>query len=123
MNLVFAALIAAAPAYAQQAQPVAKTTEQQARSTIATAFITGAVPAVLSETVTVSPELRQRLGLAPDADSKARSRALAAMSGGKPVQVRRAEPDEMDKGQTPAAPERPVFTVETGDTTLIVQYD
>jgi hypothetical protein len=123
MNLLFAALIAAAPAFAQQAQPPAKTTEQQARSSIATALITGAAPTVLSETVTVSPELRQRLGVAPEADSKAVYQALAAMTSGKPVQVRRAEPDEIDKAQTPAAPEKALFTVEAGDTTLVVQYD
>jgi hypothetical protein len=123
MNLLFAALIAAAPAFAQQAQPAAKTTEQQARSSIATALITGASPTVLSETVTVSPELRQRLGVAPEADSKAVYQALAAMTSGKPVQVRRAEADEVDKAQTPAAPEKALFTVEAGDTTLVVQYD
>ncbi|HYR34024.1 MAG TPA: hypothetical protein VEQ87_07020 [Burkholderiales bacterium] len=121
MRLLFAALLTAGQAFAQQAP--AKSTEQQARSTIATAFITGAAPAVLSETVTVSPELRQRLGLAPEADSKAAYKALAAMTSGKPVQVRRAEPDEIDKGQTPAAPDRPIFVLESGDATLIVQYD
>jgi hypothetical protein len=116
-------LLAGGQAFAQQAPAPAKTTEQQARSYIASAFITGAAPAVISEKVTVSPELRQRLGLTPDADSKAVYQALAALTSGKSVLVRRAGADETDKAQAPAAPEKPLFAVESGDTTLIVQYD
>jgi hypothetical protein len=78
---------------------------------------------VLSESVIVSPELRQRLGLAPEADSRAVYQALAALTAGKPVQVRRAEPDEIAKAQAPAAPDKPLFALESGDMTLILQYD
>src|SRR5882672_11468107 len=123
MRILFAMLLAGGQAFAQQAPAPAKTTEQQARSYIASAFITGAAPAVISEKVTVSPELRQRLGLTPDADSKAVYQALAALTSGKSVLVRRAGADETDKAQAPAAPEKPLFAVESGDTTLIVQYD
>ena len=122
MKFLFAALFATSQAFAQQAAP-AKSTEQQARSYVASAFVTGAAPMVLSESVTVSPELRQRLGLAPEADSRAVYRALAALTAGKPVQVRRAEPDEIAKAQAPAAPDKPLFALESGDTTLILQYD
>ena len=122
MKFLFAALFAISQAFAQQAAP-AKTTEQQARSYVASAFVTGAAPMVLSESVTVSPELRQRLGLAPEADSRAVYRALAALTAGKPVQVRPAEPDEVAKAQAPAAPDKPLFALESGDTTLILQYD
>src|SRR5438105_10539881 len=122
MKFLFAALFATSQAFAQQAAP-AKSTEQQARSYVASAFVTGAAPMVLSESVTVSPELRQRLGLAPEADSRAVYRALAALTAGKPVQVRRAEPDEIAKAQASAAPDKPLFALESGDTTLILQYD
>src|SRR2546430_440391 len=122
MKFLFAALFATSQAFAQQAAP-AKTTEQQARSYVASAFVTGAAPMVLSESVTVTPELRQRLGLAPEADSRAVYRALAALTAGKPVQVRPAEPDEVAKAQAPAAPDKPLFALESGDTTLILQYD
>ena len=122
MKFLFAALFATSQAFGQQAAP-AKTTEQQARSYVASAFVTGAAPMVLSESVTVTPELRQRLGLAPEADSRAVYRALAALTAGKPVQVRPAEPDEVAKAQAPAAPDKPLFALESGDTTLILQYD
>src|SRR5437867_5691593 len=122
MKFLFAALFATSQAFAQQAAP-AKTTERQALSYVASAFVTGAAPMVLSESVTVSPELRQRLGLAPAADSRAVYQALAALTAGKPVQVRRAEPDEIAKAQAPAAPDKPLFALESGDTTLILQYD
>jgi hypothetical protein len=122
MKFLYAALFATSQAFAQQAAP-AKTTEQQARSYVASAFVTGAAPMVLSDGVTVSPELRQRLDLAPEADSRAVYKALVALTAGKPVQVRPAAPDEIAKAQAPAAPDKPLFALESGDTTLILQYD
>ena len=123
MKFLFAALLAASQAFAQQPPPAAKTTEQQARSYVASAFITGAAPMVLSESVVVSPELRQRLGLAPDADSRAVYQALTGLTVGKQVQVRSAAPDEVAKAQAPSAPDKPLFALEAGDATLILQYD
>ncbi|HEY3076342.1 MAG TPA: hypothetical protein VGJ74_14305 [Burkholderiales bacterium] len=123
MKFLFAALVATSQVFAQQSPPSGKTTEQQARSYVTSAFVTGAAPMVLSESVTVSPELRQRLGLAPEADSRAVYQALVALTAGKPVQVRRAAPDEVAKAQAPAAPDKPMFALESGDATLILQYD
>jgi hypothetical protein len=123
MRLLFAALLATSQAFAQQPPPSGKSTEQQARSYVTSAFVTGAAPMVLSESVTVSPELRQRLGLAAEADSRAVYKALVGLTGGKPVLVRRAEPDEIAKAQAPAALDRPLFALELGDATLIAQYD
>jgi hypothetical protein len=123
MRLLFAALFATSQAFAQQPPPSGKTTEQQARSYVTSAFITGAAPMVLSETVTVSPELRQRLSLTAEADSRAVYKALVALTTGKPVIVRSAEPDEVAKAQAPAAPDKPIFALESGDATLILQYD
>jgi hypothetical protein len=123
MKFLFAALLATSQALAQQAPPAGKTTEQQARSYVASAFISGAAPLVLSESVVVSPELRQRLGIATEADSRAVYQALTNLTAGKQVQVRRAEPDEVAKAQAPSAPDKPIFALEAGDTTLILQYD
>jgi 2-oxoglutarate dehydrogenase E2 component (dihydrolipoamide succinyltransferase) len=121
--LVIAAL-AAAPALAQQKPAPAKTTEQQARSYIASAFMTGAAPAIVSEKAVVSPELRQRLGLAPEADSKAVYKAVTDMAAGKPIQVRRAAADEIAQSEAPApVSEQPIFALEAGDATLLIQYD
>jgi hypothetical protein len=121
--LLLAAALAAGAALAQQPQPPGKTTEQQARSYVASAFMTGAAPLILSEDANVSPALRQRLGLAPDANSRAVYQAIVTLTGGKAVQVRRASPEEVTMAQAPSAPEKPVFAIEAGDTTLIVQYD
>jgi hypothetical protein len=121
--LLLAAALAAGAALAQQPQPPGKTTEQQARSYVASAFMTGAAPLILSEDANVSPALRQRLGLAADANSRAVYQAIVTLTGGKAVQVRRASPEEVTMAQAPSAPEKPVFAIEAGDTTLIVQYD
>lgn len=127
MNLPRYLLIAAfvaGPALAQQPGAPAKTTEQQARSYVASAFMTGAAPVIMSEKVAVSPALRQRLDLGPDANGQAVYQALMKMTGGKPVQVRRAAGDEIAQSEAPApVSEQPVFAVESGETTLIVQYD
>lgn len=116
------AVIAASPAFAQQ--PPAKTTEQQARSYVASAFITGAAPVIMSERVTVSPALRQHLNLDPAADGPAVYKAMMKFTAGKPVSVRRAAADEVAASEAPApVSEQPIFALEAGDSTLIVQYD
>src|SRR2546423_5755397 len=96
--LLVAAFVAAPAAAQQQATP-AKTTEQQARSYVASAFITGAAPAVMSDKVMVSPALRQRLDLAPDANGAAVYKAILAVTGGQPVQMRRPARDEIAQSQ------------------------
>jgi len=115
------AALAASPAMAQQ--PAAKTTEQQARSYIASAFITGAAPLILSDDVVVQPELRTRLALPADANARTVYQALMNLTNGKPVQVRPAIRDEILKSQVLAAPGRPVFALEAGANTLVLQYD
>ncbi|MBV9191754.1 MAG: hypothetical protein JO292_08230 [Betaproteobacteria bacterium] len=122
--LVIAAM-AAAPAIAQQQQGAPqKTTEQQARSYVASAFITGAAPVIMSDKVIVSPSLRQHLGLGPDADGAAVYKAVMNITGGKQVTVRRAAADEISASEAPApVSQQPIFAVEAGNSTLIVQYD
>src|SRR4051794_39882471 len=114
------AVLAATPAMAQQ--PAAKTTEQQARSYIASAFITGAAPLILSDDVVLQPELRTKLALPTDANSRTVYQALINLTNGKAVQVRPAIRDEVLKSQVLAAPGKPVFALEAGTTTLVLQY-
>src|SRR3954447_15589565 len=115
------AVLAATPAMAQQ--PAAKTTEQQARSYIASAFITGAAPLILSDDVVLQPELRTKLALPTAANSRTVYQALINLTNGKAVQVRPAIRDEVLKSQVLAAPGKPVFALEAGTTTLVLQYD
>lgn len=123
-SLLFLAALATAPAYGQQQGAPAKTTEAQARSYVASAFLTGAAPVIMSEKVAVSPALRQRLGLDPAADGPAVYRAMMKFTAGKPVSVRRAAADEVAASEAPApVSEQPIFALEAGDSTLLVQYD
>ncbi len=116
--------LCATPALAQQPGASEKTTEQQARSYVASAFTTGAAPAIVSEKVVVSPALRQRLDLAPGADGPAVYKAILGVTSGRQVQVRRAAADEIAASEAPApVSEQPVFAMEAGDATLIMQYD
>ena len=127
MNLrsyLLAAAIAAGPVLAQQTGTAQKTTEQQARSYVASAFITGAAPVIMSEKVIVSPALRQYLSLAPEADGPATYKAIMNVTGGKPVTVRRAAADEISASEAPApVSQQPIFALEAGSATLILQYD
>src|SRR5215208_8265674 len=107
-TLVLAATLAAAPAWAQQA----KTTEQQARSYILSAFMTGAAPMVLSDDVKVAPPLRDRLRLAPEADSRAVYHALIGVTAGKSLHVRPAKSDEMENTEAQVQPGKPVFALD-----------
>src|SRR3954452_16549592 len=115
------AVLAATPAMAQQ--PAAKTTEQQARSYIASAFITGAAPLILSDDVVLQPELRTKLALPTDTNSRTVYQALINLTNGNAVQVRPAIRDEVLKSQVLAAPGKPVFALEAGTTTLGLQCD
>ena len=127
MNLrsyLLAAAIAAGPVLAQQPGTPQKTTEQQARSYVASAFITGAAPVIMSEKVIVSPALRQYLSLAAEADGPATYKAIMNVTGGKPVTVRRAAADEISASEAPApVSQQPIFALEAGSATLILQYD
>jgi len=118
------AVMASAPAWAQQQGAPQKTTEQQARSYVASAFITGAAPAVMSEKVTVSAALRQYLSLAPEADGAATYKAIMNVTSGKQLTVRRAAADEISASEAPEpVSQQPIFALEAGNATLIVQYD
>ena len=115
----FATAFAAAPAWAQQA----KTTEQQARSYILSAFMTGAAPAVLSDDVKASPALRERLSLDAEADSRAIYLALVRQTSGKSFQVRPPSDDDMAKAEVKSEPGKPLFALDLGSAVFVMQYD
>jgi hypothetical protein len=121
--LVLGAALAAAPALAQRTPASAKTTEQQARSYILSAFMTGSAPLIISDDVRVASELRQQLGLPPDADSRAVYQDLLRLIGGRPLNVRPAIRDEIGKAQASCEPDKPCFTLEGASEPLLVQYD
>jgi len=124
--LILAAVLCSPAARAQQAQPAqpaAKTTEQQARSYILSAFMTGAAPAVVSDSVKVAPALRLRLALAAEADSRAVYYSLVKLTAGKSLTVRPAKIDELDMTDTQVEPTKPVFALDVSDSTFVLQYD
>ena len=123
MKRTTALLLALSAAAALAQQPTPKTSEQQARTYIASAFMTGAAPLILSDDVVVQPELRQRLALPQDANSRTVYQALVNLTLGKLLQVRPAIRDEVLKSQAIATPGKAIFALEAGDTTLVLQYD
>ncbi len=114
-----ATAIAAAAAHAQSGRT---TTDAQARSYIQGAFITDAAHAILSENVSISRELRERLGLAPNVGSRRIYDTLTALTEGKSVNVRRASAAEV-AGYPGRDLNDPLYVVEAGDLKILVQYN
>jgi hypothetical protein len=117
------ALLTAALASLCHAQPQAQTTENQARYYVYGAFLTHAVPEIMGEGVRLGPELEQRLGLEPGADRRRIYDALMGYTDGKRIAVRRATPNELMGYQARRNLQSPVFAVQAGDITLLVEYD
>lgn len=116
--LIIAALVSA-PALAQQP----KTTEQQARSYILSAFMTGSAPAVLGDDMKVPPALRERFALTPESDSRAVYFALVRVTAGKSLTVRPAKIDELERAETSVETGKPVFAMDVSDSTFVLKYD
>ena len=111
------------PAFAQRGPA----TEQAAISYIYSAFITQADPGVMGRSVTLGPELEKRLGLAAGSDGAKVYRALIEAAGGRPVDVRKATPEEiaaygMRRGFDPNSP-HPLYTLQAGEQKFLIQYD
>ena len=117
--IVAIALLAGCAAQAQQPASEA-TPEQKARSYVASAFMTGAAPAILSDKVVLGPELQARLGLPPGTESGRIYDALIGLTQGATPHVSEATPEEA-KRFADLAP--PLFTVSAGDFKLLVRYD
>ena len=115
---VTVALLAAAGTAAAQD----RTTEQQARSYIQSAFITGVAHAILAPDVVVGPQLREKLALTADANRDRIYEAIFALTEEKARRVRKSSADEAAPIAARAAG-RPVFALEGGATPLLVVYD
>jgi outer membrane protein OmpA-like peptidoglycan-associated protein len=116
------ALLAAHSAVAQRRAA----TPQEALSYIYSAFLTQADPGVMSKGVAIGPELQKELALPDTADGTKVYDALIAIAGRKPVEVRRAAPQEVAeygprRGFDPNA--HPLYTLEVGELKFLLQYD
>lgn len=120
INAVGVAVLVTGAAQAQT-QMTEQVTENDARSYVASAFITGAAPAILSENVRVSPELRRRLSLPEKATREAVYDALFALTEDKTLTVRSA-PKQIPPADAIRAGE-PVLEVDAPGVRLVVQYD
>jgi len=119
-TLVLAAAIVALPAWAQQP----RTNQQQARSYVTSAFMTGAAPMIVSEDLKVTPLLRGRLGLSEESDARAVYFALARETAGKSFSVRLAKEDEIERVDAPRPqPGRQLFAIDVSDATFVLEYD
>jgi hypothetical protein len=118
-SLLIIAALASAPALAQQP----KTTEQQARSYILSAFMTGSSPTVLGDDVKVPTALRERFALTPESDSRAVYFALVRVTAGKSLTVRPAKIDELERTETNVETGKPVFAMDVSDSTFVLKYD
>lgn len=121
--LLAAALCMGEASAQQAAQPPVKTTEQQARSYLLSAFMTGAAPNVLSDDVKVPATLRERLALAPESDSRAVYYAMVRLTAGKSLTVRPAKIDELERTETQVEAGKPMFALDVSDSTFVMQYD
>jgi len=117
------ACLAAGAALAQQ--PPAKTNEQQARSYILSAFITGAAPMVLSEDVELAPGLREQLELPQGADFRQVYEAIAFYTAGprERLRVRGPSGEEIIKSKAKQDAGRPLYAMDIAGSTFILQYD
>ena len=116
----FVVSLAVLPALAQQPP---KTTEQQARSYVLSAFMTGAAPLILTGDVTVAPELRQKLGVGPQAGARQIYESLTRITTSRRLQIRQPTGDEIVKSQARQEPGKPLFALDADDMTLVLQYD
>ena len=97
------------------------TPEAKARYYIYSALLTQAAPGIVADSVALGPEL-SRL---PHGDGARIYEALVSMTDGKPLEVRRATPEEVHAyGARPGLHEKqPFYSVDAGELKLLVQYD
>lgn len=99
-----------------------RTTEQQARSYIQSAFITGAAHAILTSDVALGPQLSEQLKLPPNANRDRIYEAIFALTEEKTLLVRKSTADEAAAVGARAS-SNPVFALEGGAVPLVVVYD
>jgi len=107
-------------ASAQSSRPA---TESEARAYIFGAFLTQAAPSIMSERVTLGPELEERISLPSGADGRKVYEALMGYTDNKKIAVRRATAEERAGYEPAKGLKDPFYTVEADDIKLFVQYD
>src|SRR5258706_7104768 len=107
------------------AQPKPAPTERQLRSWVHGAFLTHAVQDIMSPKVALGPELAQRLGVSSGSEGTKVYDALMAYTNEKPLNVRKPTDDELRRyaAQAKLRLKEPLYAVEAGDITLLVQFD
>src|SRR5207253_377558 len=101
-----------------------RTTQQQARSYVLSAFMTGAAPMIVSDDLKVTSLLRGRLALSEESDARAVYFALSRQTAGKSFTVRVAKEDELARVEAPAPqPGRQLFAMDVSDATFVLEYD
>jgi outer membrane protein OmpA-like peptidoglycan-associated protein len=99
--------------------------EARARYYIYSGLLTQAAPAMVADQVALGPELSKRLAMPVHADGAKVYHALVSLTDGKPLEVRKATPEEIRAyGARPGLHEKqPFYAVDAGDLKLLVQYD
>jgi hypothetical protein len=124
-KILHGAVIALLAGAALAQQPPGKTTEQQARSYILSAFITGAAPRILSEGVELAPGLREQLQVSPSADFREVYEAIASYTAGprERLRVRGPSGEEIIKSKARQGAGQPLYAMDIDNSTFILQYD
>jgi hypothetical protein len=117
LTLAAALLVATGTTYAQN-----RPTELDARSYIASAFMTGVAEAILAQDVALGPQLRERLNLPANAGRDRIYQAIFTLTEDRSIHVRKASAEEAS-ALAGRALARPVFAVEGGAVPLLVVYD
>ena len=117
VTLAAALLLTAGAALAQN-----RTTELEARSYIASAFITGAAQTIMADDVALGPQLRERLALPAHAGRDRIYQAIFTLTEDRSIRVRKASAEETS-ALAGRALARPVFAVEGAAVPLLVVYD
>jgi OOP family OmpA-OmpF porin len=115
--LLAAALFAAASAAAQP-----RTTQDQARTYIWSALITGAAHSIVSPDIELAPQLRERLSLPAAAPRIEIYEAIHGLMRGRLIRVRTATPQETE-ALAGHQGSNIVFAIEGGGIPLLMAYD
>src|SRR5262252_2596046 len=104
--------LCAAAVFAQSPRPA---TESEARAYIFGAFLTQAAPSIMSERVTLGPELEERISLPTGADGRKVYEALMTYTDNKKIVVRAATAEERAGYALAKDLKEPLYTVEAED--------
>jgi hypothetical protein len=119
--LGFGGLVLLAGCATQAQKPAQEATpEQKARSSVASAFMTGTAPEILSEKVALGADLQALLGLPPGTDGAKIYDALLGLTQGATPKIGEATAEEAQRSREHSPP---LFTLSAGDLKLLLHYD